>query len=825
MLDQELIMRAEQKDVRAMIEVANAYYNGDGVECDEEKSFKLFNEIIRIDPNQPQVISDLGNSWFFGFGTPVDKTKGIEFWEKACAMNNASANLWLGNAYRDGDAVPQDYRKAIEYYNKAIVLGNVRALVELGDLYYYGQGVDVDFEHAVRLYQEAAEKGHIDGQHKLAIAYRDGQGVPAADRQKAIYWFKKAADQGGANSMMLLAIEYRENGEGELATEYLLKALDNEVGDAGFLLGLVNTEEGMFADATLSFNRGYELGNAKCARELGELYQSGEHVSKDLEKAEKYLRFAAENGDAEGAYDLALLLRSKENGGSEEESFALLKQAYESGYAPATVFLADCYHNGSGTAKNVYKEIDCLKFGLAEGNERVQVICAYNLGKLYFVGNDIPKDEETSLAYFDEAAQRGHLDSMMILGQLYGSDERKDYERAHHYYDMAAKAGSAQAYIQLGIQYNDGLGVQTDYREAVACFVKARDMGLESAEDYLVFIYARHDLEELGIDVKKEIEHLRAKAEEDPEAQFIMYLLYLKDPDSTIDQCNAWNYRSARNGYYRALDSYAGQWSTDLIKDLDADMFIEGCQKVLSRGETLTPQMSYALGQSYLQSNSGNRNVSLAEKYIKDAADNGDTLAMRVLGHAYDENGEFGTNKNEALRYYEKAIAANGDLLSMGLAAFIYAERHDYNRAEQYWQRVANGGDEELAEQSREMLRRLQALRQEEAQQQYQQTRPQQYQQSQSSSSQKSGGCYIATAVYGSYDCPQVWTLRRYRDMELKKTFAGRCFISLYYKVSPTFVRLFGKTKAFNMCSRYFLDRFVSKLRAAGYDDTEYVDQ
>ena len=32
-----------------------------------------------------------------------------------------------------------------------------------------------------------------------------------------------------------------------------------------------------------------------------------------------------------------------------------------------------------------------------------------------------------------------------------------------------------------------------------------------------------------------------------------------------------------------------------------------------------------------------------------------------------------------------------------------------------------------------------------------------------------SGGCYVATAVYGSYDCPQVWTLRRYRDYTPQK--------------------------------------------------------
>ncbi len=33
-----------------------------------------------------------------------------------------------------------------------------------------------------------------------------------------------------------------------------------------------------------------------------------------------------------------------------------------------------------------------------------------------------------------------------------------------------------------------------------------------------------------------------------------------------------------------------------------------------------------------------------------------------------------------------------------------------------------------------------------------------------SRNSGKKNGCYIATCVYGSYDCPEVWTLRRFRD-------------------------------------------------------------
>ena len=45
-----------------------------------------------------------------------------------------------------------------------------------------------------------------------------------------------------------------------------------------------------------------------------------------------------------------------------------------------------------------------------------------------------------------------------------------------------------------------------------------------------------------------------------------------------------------------------------------------------------------------------------------------------------------------------------------------------------------------------------------------------------SSSSDCCGGCYVATCVYGSYDCPQVWTLRRFRDDTLGSTWYGRAF-------------------------------------------------
>lgn len=88
----------------------------------------------------------------------------------------------------------------------------------------------------------------------------------------------------------------------------------------------------------------------------------------------------------------------------------------------------------------------------------------------------------------------------------------------------------------------------------------------------------------------------------------------------------------------------------------------------------------------------------------------------------------------------------------------------------------------------------------------------------------KSGGCYVATCVYGSYDCPPVWTLRRFRDEILANSFFGRLFIKTYYAVSPTFVKLFGKQEWFHKLFKSPLDRLVKKLQEKGIDNTPYQD-
>ena len=89
----------------------------------------------------------------------------------------------------------------------------------------------------------------------------------------------------------------------------------------------------------------------------------------------------------------------------------------------------------------------------------------------------------------------------------------------------------------------------------------------------------------------------------------------------------------------------------------------------------------------------------------------------------------------------------------------------------------------------------------------------------------KKNGCYVATCVYGSYDCPEVWVLRRYRDNVLSNTWGGRAFIKIYYALSPMFVKLFGKHNWFTNICKLALDKIIEKIQIKGFKNTPYNDK
>lgn len=79
---------------------------------------------------------------------------------------------------------------------------------------------------------------------------------------------------------------------------------------------------------------------------------------------------------------------------------------------------------------------------------------------------------------------------------------------------------------------------------------------------------------------------------------------------------------------------------------------------------------------------------------------------------------------------------------------------------------------------------------------------------------QKKKGCFIATAVYGDYNAPEVCVLRCFRDNVLDKSALGRMFIRTYYAISPSIANWLRTHDEVSLAVKKLLDKFVAFLRS-----------
>jgi hypothetical protein len=71
------------------------------------------------------------------------------------------------------------------------------------------------------------------------------------------------------------------------------------------------------------------------------------------------------------------------------------------------------------------------------------------------------------------------------------------------------------------------------------------------------------------------------------------------------------------------------------------------------------------------------------------------------------------------------------------------------------------------------------------------------------------GGCFIATAAYGSYLHPQVQILRNFRDTRLMSNAPGRAFVAWYYRFSPPVANVIADHEPLRLLVRILLTPLI----------------
>lgn len=155
-------------------------------------------------------LSSLGALYEGGYGLDADPTGAARLYEEAAEDGIVVAMENLARLYEEGRGVDQDYGRAIELYRQAADAGSPYASGSLGWLVENGFGVPKDDVEAVRLYQIAADGGEAFAQHNIGIMYAKGRGGLTQNDAAAIKYFNLAAEQHWPPSYLSLGWHYSQ---------------------------------------------------------------------------------------------------------------------------------------------------------------------------------------------------------------------------------------------------------------------------------------------------------------------------------------------------------------------------------------------------------------------------------------------------------------------------------------------------------------------------------------------------------------------------------------------------------------------------------------
>ena len=187
--------------------------------------------------------------------------------------------------------------------------------------------------------------------------------------------------------------------------------------------------------------------------------------SGELEQARAYADSAIERGNMAGKYILGEISEQEYLGDSEElykAGFKALKEKVEQGDLHYSNVLGYAYRFGVGTEENIKQAIKVFTPSAEQGN----AMSLGHLSEIYLEQDKIEKAKPLML----KAAENNNLQAIMYLASYY---HNQDIKKAIYYYQKGAELNDSQAMLELSYLYENGEGVEKDDKKAVELLEEA----------------------------------------------------------------------------------------------------------------------------------------------------------------------------------------------------------------------------------------------------------------------------------------------------------------------------------------------------------------
>lgn len=255
--------------------VGMCFQNGIGVTKSMQTALQWYSK--SADQWYPPAWHKVGEYFLYDKKKLANEKEGFKRLELAANSGFPMSQNALGECYRDGIGTKRNFQKAVELFKQASDKGHYIAQCNLGKCFTRGEGVIMDVKKAAQYFEISARKGFVYAQYCIGSCFLDGVGVER-NWEMAAHWLAKAAKQvdtlKGKDSLVLLR-QLAEMLEKQAKTN-----AKKNVGSATQALALLAEEGHGFAQL-----------------KLGNCFQNGWGVEKNLDEAEFQWTRALKNGE------------------------------------------------------------------------------------------------------------------------------------------------------------------------------------------------------------------------------------------------------------------------------------------------------------------------------------------------------------------------------------------------------------------------------------------------------------------------------------------------------------------------------------------------